>query len=70
MLALNPKFITLMEELVHEDKSIIMISGELPEIIGMSDRIAVMHDGKLMRILNKDEFDETTILTYAVGGKN
>jgi ABC-type sugar transport system ATPase subunit len=58
----------LMEELVHQGKAIIMVSGELPEIIGMSDRIVVMHDGRISAILNRDEFDETRILTYAVGG--
>ena len=60
----------LMEELVHQGKSIIMISGELPEIIGMSDRVIVMHDGKIAAILNREEFDETTILAGAVGGRN
>lgn len=59
---------SLMEDLVSEGKSIIMISGELPEIIGMSDRIAVMHNGRIAAILDKNEFDEEKILTYAVGG--
>jgi ABC-type sugar transport system ATPase subunit len=59
----------LMEELVSEGKSIIMISGELPEIIGMADRIVVMRDGEVSAILPKEEFDETKILAYAVGGK-
>ncbi len=58
----------LMEELVHQGKGIIMVSGELPEIIGMSDRIVVMHDGCISAILHRDEFDEARILTYAVGG--
>ena len=59
----------LMEELVSEGKSIIMISGELPEVIGMADRIVVMRDGEVSAILPKEEFDETKILAYAVGGK-
>lgn len=58
----------LMEELVHQGKAIIMVSSELPEIIGMSDRIVVMHEGRISAILNRDEFNETRILTYAVGG--
>jgi ABC-type sugar transport system ATPase subunit len=58
----------LMEDLVHQGKGIIMVSGELPEIIGMSDRIVVMHDGCISAILPRDEFDEARILTYAVGG--
>ena len=59
----------LMEDLVHEGKSIIMISGELPEIIGMSDRIIVMREGAVIKTLNKNEFKESTILLYAVGEK-
>lgn len=58
----------LMEELVHQGRAIIMVSGELPEIIGMSDRIIVMHEGRISAVLSRDEFDETKILTYAVGG--
>jgi ABC-type sugar transport system ATPase subunit len=37
----------LMNELVKQGKAIVMISSELPEIIGMSDRIIVMHEGKI-----------------------
>ena len=38
----------LMRNLVQEGTTIIMISSELPEIIGMSDRIMVMHEGRIM----------------------
>lgn len=58
----------IMEELVEKGKSIIMISSELPEAIGMSDRIVVMHEGRISGIVNKEEFNEAQILTYAVGG--
>lgn len=58
----------LMEDLVAQGKSIIMISSELPEVMGMSDRIIVMHEGVISGELQKDEFDEAKILTYAVGG--
>jgi len=37
----------LMNRLVEEGKAVIMISSELPEILGMSDRILVMHEGRV-----------------------
>jgi ribose transport system ATP-binding protein len=37
----------LMNQLAHEGHAILMISSELPEILGMSDRIYVMHEGKV-----------------------
>lgn len=57
----------LMEELVAEGKSIIMISSELPEVMGMSDRIIVMRAGSIAREFAIDEFSEQDIIKYAVG---
>lgn len=57
---------TIINELVKQGKSIIMVSSELPEVIGMSDRVIVMHDGRINKILNKDELSETNIMRYAV----
>lgn len=45
----------IMTDLVKEGKSVIMISSELPEILGMSDRIMVMHEGKVAGILERNE---------------
>lgn len=59
----------IMEDLVEQGKSIIMVSSELPEVIGMCDRIIIMHEGRITGIIEKDEFSESEILTYAVGGK-
>ncbi|MCF2939389.1 sugar ABC transporter ATP-binding protein [Paenibacillus alkaliterrae] len=58
----------LMEELLAAGKSIIMVSSELPEVIGMSDRVMVMHEGKMIKELQRQELDEETILHYAMGG--
>ncbi|MGI6776854.1 MAG: sugar ABC transporter ATP-binding protein [Acetivibrionales bacterium] len=58
----------LMEEMLEEGKSIIMVSSELTEVIGMSDRIIVMREGSIVAEFNKDEFAEQTIITFAVGG--
>ncbi len=56
-----------MEALVKEGKSIIMVSSELPEILGMSDRIVVMCEGRVTGILDREDADQETILRYAAG---
>lgn len=61
----------LMNELTCQGISIIMVSSELPEIIGNSDRILVLHEGQLKGELNNREEDritEETIMRYAIGG--
>lgn len=59
---------TIINQLVKEGVSIIMISSELPEVINMSDRIAVMANGKIQTILNRERFSQETIMHYATGG--
>ncbi len=56
---------TLISKLASEGKSIIMVSSELPEILGMSDRIMVMHEGKVTGILDNTDIDQSTIMKYA-----
>ena len=58
----------LMEEIVASGKSIIMVSSEMTEVVGMSDRILVMREGHMAGELERDEFEEERIITYAVGG--
>jgi len=55
----------LMRELVSQGTSIIMISSELPEILEMSDRIVVMHDGHITGELKKDNASEERIMNLA-----
>ncbi|MBF1027775.1 MAG: D-xylose ABC transporter ATP-binding protein, partial [Lachnospiraceae bacterium] len=55
----------LMEKLVSEGKSIIMISSELPEILRMSDRIIVMCEGRVTGDLDIGEVNQETIMTCA-----
>jgi len=57
----------LMTELAQRGMAIIMISSELPEILGMSDRIAVMHAGCVSGILSRHEATQEKILTLALG---
>jgi ABC-type sugar transport system ATPase subunit len=59
----------LMNQLVEEGVTVIMISSELPEIMGMSDRIVVMSEGKKTAELERSEADEETIMKYATGNK-
>ena len=56
----------MMCQLASEGMAIIMISSELPEILGMSDRILVMHNGRITGELARDEASQETIMTYAV----
>lgn len=55
----------IMVELTKQGKSIIMISSEMPELIGMSDRIMVMCDGKLTGVLDKEEATQERIMSLA-----
>lgn len=56
-----------MTELTREGKTIIMISSELPEILGMSDRIMVMHEGDKIGELSRSEATQEKILHMATG---
>ena len=56
-----------MEELVENGKSVIMVSSELPELSGISDRIIVMCEGRITGEFEREEFSEDTILTCALG---
>lgn len=57
----------LMEEMLRNGKTLIMVSSELTEIMGMSDRILVMYEGKIVKSFNRSEFEEKEILMHAVG---
>lgn len=58
----------LMRQLVNKGISIIMISSELPEILGMSDRILVMRKGEITGEINPEEANQEKIMYYATGG--
>ncbi|MDO4788460.1 MAG: sugar ABC transporter ATP-binding protein [Johnsonella sp.] len=56
----------LMNDLVEkEGKTILLISSEMEELMGMSDRIIVLSEGKITGSLEKQEFDQNMIMTYA-----
>ncbi len=55
----------LMAQLAEKGVGLIMISSELPEVLGMSDRILVMREGRLVKELSRAEASEETIMSYA-----
>ncbi len=56
---------SIIADLAKQGKSIIMISSELPELIGMSDRIMVMCDGRVSGIVEKEEATQENIMSLA-----
>jgi rhamnose transport system ATP-binding protein len=56
----------LMQTLAERGLAIIMISSELPELLGMSDRIAVMHAGTIRGVLMREEATQASILALAL----
>jgi ribose transport system ATP-binding protein len=59
----------IMNELTENGISIILISSDLPELIGMSDRVLVMREGRIISELKKEELSQEIVLSYAAGGK-
>lgn len=60
---------TLMNKLVEEGMSIIMISSELPEVLGMSDRLYVMSEGTITGELSREEATEQKVMALAIKSK-
>ncbi len=59
---------SFMNELVKQGKAILMISSELPEVIGMSDRIYVMRGRRVVKELSSEEATQEVIISYAMEG--
>ena len=55
----------IMLDLVKAGKSIIMISSEMPELLGMADRVMVMCEGRVTGFLEKDQFDQVEVMRLA-----
>jgi len=58
----------ILEELCCEGCAVLMISGELPEVLALSDRVYIMCDGKITGELSREELSQEALLTYAIGG--
>ena len=57
----------LMRKLTDAGVAVLMISSDMEEVIGVSDRIAVMHEGGIAGILDKEQFSQENVLLLAVG---
>ncbi|MBT2569390.1 sugar ABC transporter ATP-binding protein [Planococcus sp. ISL-110] len=60
---------SIINELAERGVAILMISSELPEVIGMADRVLVMHEGKITADLSKNEMTQERIMHFATGGE-
>ena len=57
----------LIGELVEQGVAVVLISSEMPELLGLADRVAVMHEGTLQGILSRSEATQERILQLALG---
>ena len=57
----------MMRRLADGGVAILMISSDMEEVIGVSDRIAVMHEGEISGFLDRSQFSEHNVLRLAVG---
>jgi inositol transport system ATP-binding protein len=57
----------LIGELVSQGVGVVLISSEMPELIGLADRVAVMHEGALQGILERTEATQERIMQLALG---
>ncbi len=60
---------TIINELASKGVAIVMVSSELPEVLGMSDRVMVIHEGEISGAIGKEEATQENIMTFATGGK-
>ncbi len=59
----------IIRGLAKEGLAVLMISSDLPEVLGMSDRVAIMRGGRLVDVIAKENADAHTVMTAALGGK-
>jgi ribose transport system ATP-binding protein len=59
----------LVNTLIESGKTILMISSEMEELMGMSDRIIVLSEGRMTGVISKAEFNQELIMSYASKAK-
>jgi rhamnose transport system ATP-binding protein len=57
----------ILDGLVADGMAILMISSELPEVLGMADRVLVLHEGRMTAELSRSEANEDSIMRAASG---
>jgi ribose transport system ATP-binding protein len=60
----------LFEELIKQGNSIIIVSSYLPEVMGLSDRIVVLREGRQMGTVVREDFNDELLLQYATALKS
>jgi ABC-type sugar transport system ATPase subunit len=60
----------LIKKLAREGKAVIVISSEIPEILVISDRVAVMHEGRIEALLRRQEATREKLMAYSMGAKS
>lgn len=60
----------MIADLAKEGKSILLVSSELPEVLGLADRVVIMHEGKVQGILENDDLTQETVMEYASGERD
>ena len=64
------EFYRIITECAQQGMAVIVISSELPEVIGLSDRILVMREGRITGELHRGEFTEERVLKYAMSDRS
>ncbi len=59
---------TIIDELAGRGVAVLMISSDMEELLGVSDRVGVMHEGRLAGVLDRTEANEEAVMTLATGG--
>ena len=60
---------SIINDLAKKGVAIIMVSSELPEVLGMSDRVMIVHEGHISGFINREEANQENVMTLATGGK-
>ena len=55
----------LICELAEEGKAVIVVSSEMPELLGLCDRIIVLHEGEMMGEVRREDFNQETLMKWA-----
>jgi ribose transport system ATP-binding protein len=58
----------IMMDLLKQNKAIVMVSSDMPEVVSMSDRVVVMKEGRIVGRLNREEISEERVLEFSIGG--
>lgn len=67
MSAPESEIFALIDRLAGEGLAVVMMTSEMPELLGLSDRVAVMCEGRLTAIMSRDDATQEKILNAAIG---